>query len=429
MTRAPAPAGTIYALSSGAPPAAIAIVRISGPDADAALQHLSGRLPEARSATLVEIRADGELLDRGLALRFPGPGSVTGEDIAELHLHGGRAVVAAVLDALSRMEGLRPAEAGEFTRRAFENGRLDLAEAEGLADLLAAETEAQRRAALAAAGGALSRQVEAWREGVLELSAALEAALDFSDEGEVGEDWPSGWQGRRAALAEEMKQFLRRAPAERLRDGVRVVVAGPPNAGKSSLINHIAGREVAITSSSPGTTRDVIEVPLAVGGLPFVFCDTAGLRQSADEIEREGVARAEARIAAADVVLWLGGPGECAAPGPTIDVGSKCDLGPVAPGSLPVSAATGAGVDALLQRLLVETRGLFPSEGQVSANARQRASLSSVMAALVEAGQVRDMLIAAECLRAARTALDKVTGRSGVEDMLDTLFGRFCIGK
>lgn len=432
MTRAMAAGGagdTIYALSSGAPPAAIAIVRISGPGADAALQHLCGKTLPERRAKLVDLRSNGEPLDRALALRFAGPNSATGEDVVELHLHGGRAVVSAVLGALSRLDGLRAAEPGEFTRRAFENGRLDLAEAEGLADLLAAETEAQRRAALAVAGGALSRQVDRWRGALLDLSAALEAVLDFSDEGEVGETWPPGWQQARDGLAAEIREFVRRPPAERLRDGIRVVIAGPPNAGKSSLLNYIAGRQAAITSPVPGTTRDVIEVPLALAGRPFLFSDTAGLRDSADEIERQGVSRAQAELGGADLVAWLGAPGTCPAAAQAIDIGSKCDLGPVPPGSLPVSVATGEGIDALIERIVEASTRLLPAEGEISANARQRAALTVVLEALDEVGSASDMLVAAEALRIGRAALDRITGRSGVEDMLDTLFGRFCIGK
>ncbi|HEU0135547.1 MAG TPA: tRNA uridine-5-carboxymethylaminomethyl(34) synthesis GTPase MnmE, partial [Allosphingosinicella sp.] len=304
---------TIFALSSGSPPAAVALVRISGPAADVALQALSGKLPEPRVATLADLQWRGERLDRALVLRFPGPRSATGEDVVELHLHGGRAVVAGVLEALQDIQGLRPAEPGEFTHRAFENGRIDLAEAEGLADLLSAETRSQRRAALAMAGGSLSRQVEAWRQRLLDLAAALEAALDFSDEGEVGEAWPPGWAARLEALAGEMQALLDRPPAERLRDGLRVVIAGPPNAGKSSLINALAQRDAALTSAVPGTTRDVIEAPTAIGGRPFLLIDTAGLRESEDEVESAGIERARASLASADLILWLGDPLE--APG------------------------------------------------------------------------------------------------------------------
>lgn len=420
---------TIFALSSGSPPAAVAVVRISGPRAVAALEALAGTIPAPRVAALATLRRGGEPLDRALIVRFPGPRSVTGEDVAELHLHGGRAVVAAVLDALAGIEGLRPAEPGEFTRRAFEKGRIDLAEAEGLADLLAAETQSQRRAALALAGGALSRQVEAWRQRLLELAAALEAALDFSDEGEVGEAWPPGWAGGIAALAGELEAFLARPPAERLRDGLRVVIAGPTNAGKSSLLNALAQRDAAITSAVPGTTRDLIEAPVAIGGMPFLLTDTAGLRDSADEVETIGVARARASVDSADLVLWLGEAAEAPDAGRTIVVQSKCDLPePRRDADLRVSALTGQGLDALIGLMVERARASLPAEGEVVANARQRRALEQALAHLREAGD-RDMLIAAEALRAARIELDRVTGRAGVEDMLDALFGRFCIGK
>lgn len=422
-------ADTIFALSSGSPPAAVAVVRISGPGADGALQALAGTVPEARRAILVILTANGEPLDRALALRFPGPRSATGEDVAELHLHGGRAVVSAVLEALAGLDGLRPAEPGEFTRRAFENGLIDLAEAEGLADLLAAETQSQRRAALALAGGALSRQVEAWRQKLLALAAALEAALDFSDEGEVGEAWPTGWSESLAELAGEMGALLARPPAERLKDGLRVVIAGPPNAGKSSLLNALVQRDAAITSAVPGTTRDLIEAPTAIGGMPFLLIDTAGLRDDTDEVERIGVARARASLGAADIVLWLGDP-EAAPRNPaTILVRSKCDLGhSERGGGLRVSALTGEGLGDLAAALTERGAELLPGEAEVAVNARQRYALHAALQHLRTA-HADDMLVAAEELRQARIELDRITGRAGVEDMLDALFGRFCIGK
>jgi tRNA modification GTPase len=420
---------TIFALSSGSPPAAVAVVRISGPGAGAALETLAGKLPPPRVATLTDLRWRGEPLDRALVLRFPGPHSATGEDVAELHLHGGRAVVAAVLEALAGQDGLRTAEPGEFTRRAFENGRIDLAEAEGLADLLEAETQAQRRAALAMAGGALSRKVEAWRQKLLVLAASLEAWLDFSDEGEVGEAWPAGWAGDLEALASEMQTLLDRPPAERLRDGLRVVIAGPPNAGKSSLINALAQREAAITSAVPGTTRDVIEAPTTLAGLPFLLTDTAGLRESADEVESIGVERARARLASADLVLWLGHPAESPDPERTILVQSKCDLpAPPRESDIRVSALSGEGIQALVDLMADRARGLLPSEGEASANVRHREAIAAALGHLRHA-DAPDMLIAAEALRQARLELDTITGRAGVEDMLDTLFSRFCIGK
>jgi tRNA modification GTPase len=407
----------------------VAVVRISGPRADAALETLAGKLPEPRVATLATLRWQGERLDRALVLRFQGPHSATGEDVAELHLHGGRAVVAGVLEALERLEGLRPAEGGEFTRRAFENGRIDLAEAEGLADLLEAETRSQRRAALAMAGGALSRQVEAWRQKLLALAASLEAALDFSDEGEVGEAWPPGWAEDVQALAAEIEALLERPPAERLRDGVRVVIAGPPNAGKSSLLNVLAEREAAITSAIPGTTRDLIEAPVSIGGVPYLLIDTAGLRDTAEEVEAIGVERGRASLASADLVLWLGEPADSPERGRTILVHSKCDLPTGARESdVRVSARTGEGIQELIARMAARARALLPAEGDVAANARQREAIASALHHL-RGARVDDMILAAEALRQARLELDRVTGRAGVEDMLDLLFGRFCIGK
>ncbi len=420
---------TIFALSSGSPPAAVAIVRISGPCADFALEALAGKLPPPRVATLAGLCWKGEPLDRALVLRFPGPASATGEDVAELHLHGGRAVVAAVLEALAGMEGLRAAEPGEFTRRAFENGRIDLAEAEGLADLLVAETQSQRRAALDMAGGALSRQVEAWRQRLLSLAAALEAALDFSDEGEVGEAWPPEWAGDVEALAADMEQLLARPPAERLRDGVRVAIAGPPNSGKSSLLNVLVQREAAITSPRPGTTRDLIEAPASIGGLPYLLVDTAGLRISDDEVEAIGIVRARASVDAADLILWLGDPADSPGGGRTILVESKCDLPAGERDSdVRVSALTGEGIPELIAHMSARARALLPAEGDVAANARQREAIA-LAARHLRGARSEDMVIAAESLRQARAELDRVTGRAGVEDMLDLLFGRFCIGK
>jgi tRNA modification GTPase len=431
MTNAGAAADTIYALSSGSPPAAVALVRISGPRAHPALEALTGRRPEPRRATLVTVQgADGERLDTALALLFPGPASATGEDVAELHLHGGRAVVAAVLAALSRIEGLREARPGEFTRRAFEHGRIDLAEAEGLADLLEAETESQRRSALAMAGGAVGRMIEPWRERLLDLAAGLEAMIDFSDEGEVGDSPPAGWRQALEALAAEIRAALARPPAERLRDGVRIVIAGPPNVGKSSLLNYLSGREAAITSAVAGTTRDVVEAPTAIGGTPFLLVDTAGLRDSADEVESIGVERARDRLATADLVLWLGPPADCPAGRETLFVQSRIDIVSRDPAAqLHVSAVTGEGMGALEEAIVEAARSILPGEGEVALNRRQRDSLGEAAAALEGARSQSDILLAAESLRAARLALDRITGRAGVEDMLDALFGRFCVGK
>ena len=421
-----ADADTIFALSSGAPPAGVAVMRISGPGAGGALEALGGPVPSPRMATLRTLRWRGETLDRALILFFPGPASATGEDIAELHLHGGRAIVAAVRSALAQLPGLREAAPGEFTRRAFENGRIDLAEAEGLADLIEAETEAQRRQALALAGGALSRQVEKWREQVLTLAARIEAVLDFADADDVG-DPLAGLEDGIAALREDIGAWLARPPAERLKDGVRVVIAGPANAGKSTLFNALVGREAAIVTPVPGTTRDLIEAPVALGGMAFLLVDTAGLRETGDAIEAIGVARARASVQAADILLWLG-RAERKPPG-AILVHAKADLAAApAEAEVAISALTGQGLDLLIALLGARASQLVVPEGEVALNGRQRQALAAVAAALLEAGN-SDALIAAEALRDARAALGRITGHTGVEDMLDALFGRFCIGK
>jgi tRNA modification GTPase len=424
---------TIYALSSGHPPAAIAVVRISGPGADRALRLLAGELPEPRRAALRELRhpAGGETLDRGLVLRFPGPATATGEDLVELHLHGGRAVVAGILEALGGIDDLRPAEAGEFTRRAFENSRIDLTEAEGLADLLAAETQSQRRASLALAGGALSRRVTDWQSRLLRLSAELEAALDFSDESDVGEELPESWRTSLIDLEAEIDAFGKSPSLERLRDGLRVVIAGPPNAGKSSLLNWLAGRRAAITSAIAGTTRDLVEAPTAIGGQPFLLVDTAGLRESSDEVEAEGVQLAQASMAAADLILWLGAPSDCPDPERSIIVQSKIDLasGRDSEAHIGVSSETGEGMEELVAELIRRSRSLLPAEGDVAINARHRVGLGQAFQHLGEAHRASDLLVASESLRLARVDLDRLTGRAGVEDMLGALFGSFCIGK
>lgn len=423
---------TIFALSSGSPPAAIAVVRVSGPQADEAALKLAGTLPEPRHAARVGLRSpeDGEMLDDALLLRFPGPRSATGEDLVELHLHGGRSVVAAVLATLGRCKGLRPAQPGEFTRRAFENGRIDLAEAEGLADLLAAETESQRRAALALAGGALSRQVEIWQARLLGLSAEVEAVLDFSDEGDVIQQLPARWFADLEGLSRELAGWLERPSVERLKEGIRVAIAGPPNAGKSSLLNYLVQREAAIISPIAGTTRDLIEAPVAMGGKPFLLIDTAGLRDSDDHVEAIGVDRARQALAGADIILWLGDPAEAPDPKRTICVQSKADLGQSLTGAdLRVSAKTGEGIDRLVETISERAVALLPREGEVAINARHRALLAELRLQLEVVEGSHDPLIQAEGLRLGRIALDRVTGRAGVEDMLDALFGRFCIGK
>jgi tRNA modification GTPase len=422
---------TIFALSSGQPPAAIAIVRISGPAAITAITAMGVATPVARRPSLVALRHPhtSELLDRGLVLWFPGPSTATGEDLAELHLHGGRAIVAGVLGALAAVEGLRPAAPGEFTRRAFLNGRIDLAEAEGLADLLLAETEAQRRAALALVGGSVSRKVNAWQDRLLALSARMEAVLDFSDEGEVGDDLPEGWLRELKLLADEIGFVLSSPPLERLRDGIRVVAAGPPNAGKSTLINALAQRDAAIVSPVPGTTRDIIEVPVSIAGVPFLLIDTAGLREAQDAVEAIGVDRAHSSIDAADIILWLGDPLATPDPERAIVVAAKADLGSDLVGDVQVSAFEGTGLDRLTEMVLERAGKLLPREGEVAVNARHRAWLEQAWETLEEASIATDPLIIAELLRSARAFLDGITGRAGVEDMLDSLFAGLCIGK
>ncbi len=428
---------TIFALSSGAPPAAIGVIRISGPAARLALERLAGKLPPPRRAVLAALHdADGLVLDRAVVLWLPGPGTATGEDSAELHLHGGRAVVAAVETALGAVPGLRRAEPGEFTRRAFANGRIDLAEAEGLADLLSAETELQRRSALAMAGGDLSRLVADWRMRVLALSAAVEAALDFAGDDEIDDDGaalPDGVAESCAALAEELAQWLARPRAEPLREGFRVVLAGPPNAGKSTLFNALVEDEAAITAAEPGTTRDVLVRAVAIGGLPFAFIDTAGLRdEGAGTIERIGIARARAEAERADLVLWLGPEGEGPKVGTVWEIAAQVDRSdlPAKPGAqFRLSAVTGEGLDVFREALVAHARMALPQPGDVALNARQHALLAEVMTAAADAGRCTDPLLAAENLRIARVALDRLVGRAGTEDMLDALFGRFCIGK
>lgn len=419
---------TIFALSSGTPPAGIAVVRISGPAAQTALRTLAGHVPIARRATYARLVAeDGAELDRALVLWLPGPATATGEDIAELHLHGGRAVVSAVEGVLATLPGLRRAQPGEFTRRAFANGRIDLAEAEGLADLLSAETEAQRRNAIALAGGALSRQVDVWRVEVLALSAAVEAVLDFGDEDDVGE-LPSDVLDRSRSLSAEIAAWLVRPSAEKLRDGIRVILAGPPNAGKSSLFNALIDSEASIVTAIPGTTRDLIERPVAMGGVPFLFVDTAGLHDEAsDDVEKIGIARAEAELARADIILWLGEEGQ--GPPGAWEVEAKSDLGAVKlDPRLRVSAATGEGIDALRGELIVAAVQWMPVPGDLALNRRQREELQSAHSDL-HLNDEDNLLIIGEKLRLARAAFDRLTGRASTDDMLDALFGRFCIGK
>lgn len=423
---------TMFALSSGAPPAGIAVIRISGPGASIALQTLCGRLPPPRRASRAWLRdADGLPLDDGLVLLFPGPRTATGEDLAELHLHGGRAVVAAVERALAAIPGLRRAAPGEFTRRAFANGRIDLAEAEGLADLLAAETELQRRTALANAGGALSRKVDGWREALLQLSAQVEALLDFDDEDDVDSGQSALVAVRAAGLADDLAQALAAPAAEPLREGFRVALAGPPNAGKSTLFNTLLESDAAIIAPIAGTTRDVLVHPVAIGGVPFSLVDMAGLRDdSSDAIEAAGIARAAAEIARADLVLWLGPEGQ--GPDGAWEIDAQIDRAGHQAKRNPqhrVSAVTGEGMQALRQALVAHALGRLPKPGDLALNRRQRDLVALARQDLAAAAEQPDLLVMAEHLRQARLAFDALLGRTSTEDVLDALFGRFCIGK
>lgn len=424
-------ADTIVAISSGAPPAAIGVIRVSGPAAGSAVRTLAGRDVAPRRASLAKLRdCEGDILDEALVLWFPGPNTATGEDLAEFHCHGGRAVLAAVEGALTTLPGLRAAEAGEFTRRAFANGRIDLAEAEGLADLLSAETEMQRAAAMANASGALSDKVEDWRDRVLGLSAAVEAALDFADEDDAG-DLPESFTWNIDALTAELGEWLDRPRSERLGEGFRVVLAGPPNSGKSTLFNALVESEAAITSPVAGTTRDVIERSVAIAGIAFTFVDTAGLREiGADDIESIGIERARGQLDRADCVLWLGAEGE--GPDGAWEIAAKADAPDFTekPTALHViSAERGEGLAGLKQALVEQARASLPRPGEAALNARQHARMTEAHQALSAARGQGDLLLLAEELRRARSAFDRLVGRATTEDMLDALFGRFCIGK
>jgi tRNA modification GTPase len=432
---------TIFAAASGFGRAAVTVVRISGPGTRTVLEALAGSVPEQARRMSLRILRDPhtrEPLDQALVVWMPGPHSFTGEDQAELQTHGGLAVRAAVLGALARLDGCRPAEAGEFTRRAFLNGRMDLSRVEGLADLIDAETEAQRRQALQQLEGRLGNAVEAWREEALQILALLEAALDFSDEGDVPETLEREASERIGRLRVAMAEVLSRRGGERLREGFVVVLAGAPNAGKSTLLNALAQREVAIVSPVAGTTRDVIEVRCDLGGLPVVVVDTAGLRDSADPVEQEGVARARARAAAADLVLWLVAPGETPACGMAavrgLVVRTKADLGAEADGAdLSVSAQTGAGMAELLDCIAEEARRSLGGGDAVITRERHRAALEAAEYGLRRAGEVLGSggatELAAEEVRLAAQAIGRITGRVDVEDVLDRLFSSFCIGK
>lgn len=444
---------TIFAPATAPGRAAVAVVRLSGPRAGEALSALAGRRPAPRRAALRRLRApDGALLDEALVLWMPGPASYTGEDSAELHLHGGPAVVAGVLEALAAL-GLRLAEPGEFTRRAFENGRLDLAQAEGVADLIEAETEAQRRQALDQLGGALGRARDAWRSDLVEALALFEAAVDFPDE-----DLPADVARRARPALERLLADLTRAVegvdrAERVREGYAIALVGAPNAGKSTLLNALARREAAIVTATPGTTRDVIEATLRLGGYKVILADTAGLRETTDEVEAEGVRRARLRAGTADLRLWVvDGAGDAGSAAPAPESLRPGDLCLVAKADLPAgdsvaralaeAAALGleahvlsarrpedvAALEAALTRQVVAALGA--SEPPAATRLRHAALLSEAKSRLASAlAMAEDPELAAEDVRLAARALDRITGRIGPEDVLDRIFSTFCIGK
>jgi tRNA modification GTPase len=431
---------TIFALSSGAGRAGIAVIRISGPDADTALGALTGKpLPDERKAeirTLFDIPNE-ERIDVGLVLRMPGPRSFTGEDVVELSVHGGRAVVGAVLASLGRVPGLRLAEPGEFTRRAVEHGRLDLTQAEAIADLVAAETDAQRRQALDQMDGTLSALYEDWRARLIRAAAWLEASIDFADE-EIPPDAVAASRDQLVALAGEVRRHLHDGRrGEILREGLHVAVVGPPNAGKSSLINALARRDVAIVSDTAGTTRDVIEVRLDLGGYAVILADTAGLREANDAIEQEGVRRARARAADADIrLLVLDGAATTELDQPPIDnaeitVFNKSDIAGARRTGLNISAKTGEGIDTLVDALATAAKQRATGEGPALTRARHRHALERAHTAIASALKAPDGSpeLAAESVRVALNEIGRISGRVDLDDLLDVVFRDFCIGK
>jgi tRNA modification GTPase len=422
---------TIFAVASGSGRAAITVVRISGAGSSAVLASLCRRVPAPRRASLRTLRdPDGTILDRGVVVWFPGPRSYTGEDSAELHLHGGKAVLEAVATALLRA-GARPAEPGEFTKRAFLNGRMDLLEAEAVGDLVAAETEAQRRQALRQLEGELGTIYRGWADRLKLLLARQEALIDFPDQG-LPEEVDAAVQREISLLRSEVQAHLadgRRG--ERLREGLVFAITGPPNVGKSSLMNALAGREVAIVSSRPGTTRDALEARVVLGGVPVTLVDTAGLREARDEIEAEGVRRARAHAAAADLVIAVMDQTVEALAATGLVVANKIDLGwPVPDRALGVAALTGEGLDPLRARLADEARRLTESSGSPPlTRARHRAALEEVAARLNAARNGFLPELQAEDLRLAIRAFGRITGAVGVEKILGSIFAQFCIGK
>jgi tRNA modification GTPase len=447
---------TIFALSSGRPPSAIAIVRVSGPQAGAVVTRLAGKLPAPRMATRALLRdVKQQPIDDAMVLWFPGPASATGEDVAEFHLHGGRAVLAALFAALSAFADLRAAEPGEFTRRGFENGKLDLTEAEGLDDLIHADTDRQRRQALRQLKGLLGDRARNWRDQIIEASALIEAGIDFSDEGDVSTELIAPAVAKIKTLLGEIEEVLAaQGRSERLRDGLVVAIAGPPNVGKSTLMNALARREVAIVSPHAGTTRDVIEVQLDLDGYPVTVIDTAGIRETEDPVEQEGVRRARARAAEADLVVWMSDAqhDEPPQPGgtPVWRVRNKVDLD--APGTdrtdgaepadvlgqgrdgteLRISASRGDGIAELIAAIVSFAENYFGSDdGGLIGRERQRKLLQQTAASLQRSVAAVGMgeELAAEDLRMAAYSLGRLLGRVDVEDILDVIFREFCIGK
>ena len=434
---------TIFALSSGRPPSAIAIVRVSGPQAGPALTSLAGQIPVPRMATRALLcDAHQQPIDDAVIFWFPAPASATGEDIAEFHVHGGRAVLAALFAALSAFENVRPAEPGEFTRRAFENGKLDLTEAEGLDDLIHANTDRQRRQALRHLKGLLGDRARDWRAQIIEASALIEAGIDFSDEGDVPAELIAPALAKIKALLGEIEEVLAaQARSERLREGLVVAIAGPPNVGKSTLMNQLARREVAIVSPHAGTTRDVIEVQLDLDGYPVTVIDTAGIRETDDPVEQEGVRRARARAAEADLVLWMidaqheQSPQEGAAPVWTVR--NKIDLdaglaGQQGGANFAMSASRGDGMQELMAALVTFAQDYFGSgEAGLIGRTRQRKLLQETVGSLQRSIEVigKGEELAAEEVRTAAHSLGKLLGQVDVEDILEAIFGEFCIGK
>lgn len=433
---------TIFAPSTAPGRAGIAVLRVSGPCAGRAAQALSGDGPPAPKQAVLKIFRDarGSVVDRGLLLWFEAPHSFTGEDVAEFHVHGGRAVIDAMLGALSAVDGLRPAEPGEFTRRAVENGKLDLTQAEALADLIDAQTDAQRKQALNQFGGALLELYERWRNRLTHAVGLTEAVLDFPDE-EVPDDVMNTVREIVASLIAEIRAHLddhRRG--EIMRGGVKLTVFGKPNSGKSSLLNALAQRDVAIVSEIAGTTRDVIEVRLDLGGYPVIVSDTAGLRESSDPVEQEGVRRAIAKAEAADIALLLvdaSDPAPTAGLPPNVGeildlvVWNKMDIGEARLGGIPISAKTGAGLPELLSKISELAGKLLNGQSNDAplTRARHRAHLEETLAALERSQKVPERELFGEDLRLALRSLGRITGRVDVEDILDVIFCEFCIGK